>query len=221
MYREFTDEPGFSPDSGVGPTDPHYRPFYLQTYCADQLAPVFTDIFNTSLRQCTVPQCFKQSIIIPVPKSTKITCLNDYRPVALTSVAMKSFEHLVLDYLTASTSSQLDPYQFAYRTNRSVEDAVSLVLHHTLQHLETPNTYARILFIDFSSAFNTIIPTKLFSKLQDMNINPAINYWILDFLNNRTQTVKVDHRTSRPRPLSTGAPQGCVLSPLLFSLYSN
>ncbi len=63
-------------------------PACLQT-CADQLAPIFTQIFNRSLELCEVPSCFKRSTIIPVPKKPKITGLNDYRPVALTSVAMK------------------------------------------------------------------------------------------------------------------------------------
>ncbi len=77
-------------------------PAWLKT-CADQLAPIFTQIFNRSLELCEVPSCFKRSTIIPVPKKPKITGLNDYRPVALTSVAMKSFERLVLAYLKAST----------------------------------------------------------------------------------------------------------------------
>ena len=109
----------------------------------------------------------------------------------------------------------------AYRSNRSIEDAISLSLHYALEHLDKINTYARILFIDFSSAFNTISPHKLFFKLQDMNINPAINYWILDFLSNRTQTVKINNLMSHSLSLSTGAPQGCVLSPWLFSLFTN
>ncbi len=63
-------------------------PACLKT-CTDQLAPIFTQIFNRSLELCEVPSCFKRSTIIPVPKKPKITGLNDYRPVALTSVAMK------------------------------------------------------------------------------------------------------------------------------------
>jgi len=67
--------------------------------CADQLAPIFTQIFNRSLELCEVPSCFKLSTIIPVPRKPTITGLNDYRPVALTSVVMKSFERLVLLHL--------------------------------------------------------------------------------------------------------------------------
>ncbi len=126
--------------------------------CADQLAPIFTQIFNRSLELCKVPSCFKRSTIIPIPKKSKITGLNDYRPVALMSVVMKSFEKLVLAHLKDITGPLLDPLQFAYRANRSVDDAVNMGLQYVLQHLNSPGTYVRILFVDFSSAFNTIIP---------------------------------------------------------------
>ncbi len=52
--------------------------------CADQLAGLFTSIFNESLATSVVPTSFKKSVIIPVPKNSKPSCLNDYRPVALT-----------------------------------------------------------------------------------------------------------------------------------------
>ncbi len=97
--------------------------------CADQLAPVFTMIFNLSLAQSVIPTCFKKSTIIPVPKKTRPACLNDYHPVALTSVVMKCFEWLVKDYICSSLPSTLDPLQFAYRPNRSMEDAIAHILH--------------------------------------------------------------------------------------------
>ncbi|KAK3539728.1 hypothetical protein QTP70_012875 [Hemibagrus guttatus] len=56
---------------------------------ANQLAHVFTEIFNLSLEQSIIPTCFKQSTIVPVPKKPQPACLNDYRPVALNSVVMK------------------------------------------------------------------------------------------------------------------------------------
>ncbi|KAK3505617.1 hypothetical protein QTP70_004731 [Hemibagrus guttatus] len=122
-------------------------PACLKT-CADQLAFIFSQIFNRSLELCKVPACFKHSTIIPIPKKPKITGLNDYRPVALTSVVMKSFEILVLAYLKNITGPLLDPLQFAYRENRSVDDAVNMGLHFILQHLDKSGTYVRLLFVD-------------------------------------------------------------------------
>ena len=67
----------------------------------------FTDIVNLSLTESVIPTCFKQTSIVPVPKKAKITCLNDYRPVALTSVAMKYFERLVMAHI--NTIMPTDP----------------------------------------------------------------------------------------------------------------
>ncbi len=71
--------------------------------CADQLAGLFTSIFNESLATSVVPTSFKKSIIIPVPKNNKPSCLNDYRPVALTSIVMKVFERLVKSHISSSS----------------------------------------------------------------------------------------------------------------------
>ena len=128
-------------------------------HCANELAPVFTDIFNASLNVHTVlcAHCFKAATIIPAPKKPKVKGLNDFRPVTLTSVVMKVLERLVLTYLKSVTNSRMDPLQFAYRENRCTDVALALALHFVMQHLESPNRYARILFVDYSSAFNMAI----------------------------------------------------------------
>lgn len=77
-----------------------------------------------------------------------------------------------------------------------------------------------MLFIDFRSAFNTVIPSKLITKLSDLGINTSLCNWILDFLSNRPQSVRVENHTSSTLILNTGVPQGCVLSPLLYSLFT-
>ncbi|KAF7708963.1 hypothetical protein HF521_018020, partial [Silurus meridionalis] len=189
--------------------------------CADQLSPVFTEIFNLSLEQSVVPSCFKQSTIVPVPKKPQPACFNDYRPVALTSVVMKCFERLVRDFITASLPDTLDPLQFAYRQNRSTEDAIAHLLHTTMSHLDQRNrNYAKMLFVDYSSAFNTIIPSTLTSKLEVLGLSQPLCQWISNFLTDRPQAERVGKHTSSTLTLSTGAPQGCVLSPLLYSLYT-
>ncbi len=134
---------------------------------------------------------------------------------------MKSLERLVLAYLKDITRPLLDPLQFAYRANRSVDDAVNMGLHYILQHLDKPGNYARILFVDFSSAFNTIMPDLLSDKLTQLSVPTSICQWITSFLTDRQQLVRLGKLTSRTLTISTGAPQGCVLSPLLFSLYTN
>ncbi|KAI5613924.1 hypothetical protein C0J50_11223 [Silurus asotus] len=103
--------------------------------CAEQLIEVFTDIFNLSLAQAIVPTCIKSATIVPVPKHSTATELADFHPVALTPVIAKCFERLVLTHLKACLPPSLNPYQFAYCTKRSTEDAISTVLHSALTHV--------------------------------------------------------------------------------------
>jgi hypothetical protein len=108
--------------------------------CTDQLAGVFTDIFNLSLSQSAVPTCFKMASIVPVPKNVKVAELNYYRPVALTSVIMKCFERLVKDHITSTLPVTLDPLQFAYHPPRSTDIAIAITLHTALSHLDKRHT---------------------------------------------------------------------------------
>ncbi len=167
------------------------------------LSTLIVCLFHRSLELCEVPSCFKRSTIIPVPKKPQITGLNDYRPVTLTSVVIKSFERLVLAYLKASTVPLLEPLQFAYRSNRTMDDAVNMGLHFILQHLDRPATYVKILFVDFSSAFNTIIPDTLQNKLTQLSIPSSICQWINSFLTDRQQLVRLGKYTSSTLPIST------------------
>ena len=75
-----------------------------------------------------------------------------------------------------------------------------------------------MLFTDFSSAFNTIVPSKLINKLRILGLNTSLCNWILDFLTGHPQVVRVGSNTSAMLILNTGAPQGCMLSPLLYAL---
>ncbi len=189
--------------------------------CADQLSGVLTNLFNLSLIQASIPSCLKSSTIIPISKKSATDSLNDYRPIALTPIIMKCFERLVLHHLKTCLPSTFDNHQFAYRANRSTEDAIAIVLHNALSHLEHQESYVRMLFIDYSSAFNTIIPDILFSKLTDLGFPLLTCTWIRNFLIDRPQTVKLGPHLSSTRTLSTGSPQGCVLSPILYSLYTH
>ena len=75
--------------------------------------------------------------------------------------------------------------------------------------------------MDYRSAFNTILPHKLVVKLGDLGIPGDTCTWISSFFSDRRQRVRVGHHTSTALSLSTGSPQGCVLSPLLYSLYTH
>ena len=193
--------------------------------CARELSFIYTYIFNMSLYMNIIPDIWKTSKITPVPKSNSIKQMNDLRPIALTSLPMKCLEKLILKRILPECQSHLDPYQFAYKAKRSVEDAILYFTNNIYSHLDIPKSYVRSLFIDFSSAFNTIQPHILIPKLLHMGVNRTATQWILNFLTKRPQFVflKINDCcfSSSVITTDTGAPQGTVLAPILFSIYTN
>ena len=103
-----------------------------------------------------------------------------------------------------------------------MEDATLTLINLLFKLLEGSGCHARLLFIDFSYAFNTIQLHILTQRLlEHFNLSKNLVGWILNFLTNRTQRGRVNGVLSDKVYSSTGSPQGCVLSPLLFILYTN
>ena len=132
---------------------------------------------------------WKTSCTVPVPKKQPVKVMNDLRPVAFTSCVMKVFERVVHVHHQEQGVDFMDPLQLAYRTNRSVDDAILQVLNSIYSHLEKPGTCIRLVY-DFSSAFNTIQPHVLSEKLLNMNVQASTIMWILAYLTNHPQFVK-------------------------------
>ncbi|KAI5103505.1 gastrula zinc finger protein XlCGF28.1-like [Silurus meridionalis] len=134
-------------------------------------------------------------------------CMDDYDqlPVAkrqtnsaLTHIVMKCFDK------TGSESLHCGPTTYTRPTPVCLS-----ALHSALTHLDENNTYIKMLFIEFRSAFNTVLLTVLITKLRDLGICTSTCRWILDFLANRPQFVRLDKRVSLTLILNTGIPQGC------------
>jgi hypothetical protein len=130
---------------------------------------------------------------------------------------MKCFEWLVMAHINTIIPKTVDPLQFAYRLNRSTDDAISIALNTALSHLDKRNTYVEMLFIDYSSA----LPSKHITKLRTLGLNTSLRNWILNFLTGHPQVVRVGNNTSITLILNTGAPQGCVLSCFLYTLFTH
>ena len=84
-----------------------------------------------------------------------------------------------------------------YSLHRSTDDAITLLLLKTLSHVDTSKgNYVRVLFVDYSSEFNTIVP----SRLLDLGLDSSLRRWIHNFLTGRPQVVRVGHYFSPPDP---------------------
>ena len=121
-----------------------------------------------------------------------------------------------------------------------MEDATLTLLGTVSKHLGSTGNFVRTLFMDFSSAFNTIKPHLLIQRLLDLQVNPTLVLWIRAFLCDRSPRVyvRVDPLSvrrgggslsectvlpdcsvmSNELVLNTGSPQGCVF-PLFFFQY--
>ncbi|TWW77917.1 SCAN domain-containing protein 3 [Takifugu flavidus] len=142
-------------------------------------------------------QLWKTSCIVPVPRTPHPKELNSYRPVALTSHLMKTLERLILDHLCPLVSSYMDLLQFAYQPSIGVDDAIIYLLHTSLTHLEKAGSTVRIMFFDFSSAFNTIQPRLLGDKLQVAGVDHHLTTWILSEGFERYFPTTKDPRTAK------------------------
>ncbi|KAI5090955.1 hypothetical protein C0J45_19816 [Silurus meridionalis] len=188
--------------------------------CVDQLCGILLYMFDLSLKLGKVPQIWKTSCVVPVPKTPRPKDFGDYRPVALTSHLMKTLERLVLTHLRPLVSPSMDPLQFAYQPGIGVEDAVIFLLNRAISHLEKAGSTVRVMFFDFSSAFNTIQPALLRDKMVYMGVDHHLSAWTLDYLTDRPQYVRTRDCESDMIVCNTGAPQGTVLAPFLFTIYT-
>ena len=125
--------------------------------CAPQLCQAFFHTAYMVLERWHCSRCMENFHDLPYSQKQFTLRLSDYRPIAITSVVRKWFEKIVLHHLLDLTKGMQDPFQFAYKPNRSIEDAILTLLHNTFLHTNNPKSYVQILFADFSSAFNTIV----------------------------------------------------------------
>lgn len=188
--------------------------------CAPQLKGVFSRLFNYLL-VAGVPTSWKSSLIRPIPKKPRASKPEDFRPIAITSILCKTMERVLVDMMTSQVTSVLDPLQFAYRSDRGTDDAVLVLLDSISKQVALPKGQARVLFVDFSAAFNSMKLHILLQRLANINIDKGLILWIRDFLSCRPQRVHINGMLSGVQTISTGCPQGSVLSPLLFSLFTN
>ena len=191
-------------------------------HCSNNLKKPLTQLFNWVLRECHYPLVWKLGEIIPVPKVPCPKALNDFRPVTLTSAIAKVFERIVQEIIKKQISHNLDTFQFAYKSNSSTVDAIVTLLHTVTKHLDKSSTnYARCLFIDYQSAFNTIQPHMLIDMLMEKNVSYNICLLIFSFLDQRQQFVRTRDGPTDVRYTCTGSPQGCVMSAFLFTIYTD
>lgn len=132
---------------------------------------------------------------VPVAKKSSASGRNDYWGLELTLTIMKHFLRLVTKHINTWLSNTLDPFQYAYRSNRSTGDAISDTIYPSLTSLDNNDNYARVLFIDFTSAFDTIIPQQWTETPAGFDQRPSADgSWMLRWTG---QDWQQNHKTSK------------------------
>ena len=203
--------------------DPAPTKFLLQFL--NVLLPILVLIINKSLEEGYVPDCLKKAIVKPLLKKPTLDPLvyKNYRPVSNLAFISKVLEKVIAGQLLnhLNQNSYLDKYQSAYRPGFSTETALLKVINDSLISLNSGNLVLLIL-LDLSAAFDTINHKLLLDKLQSASgIKDSALQWFSSYLSNRTQTVLVGSSFSSETDLVCGVPQGSVLGPLLFSIYTS
>lgn len=199
-------------------------PLWLFKECLPELMPIVHFIINESLRTGTFPSALKTAAVRPSLKKSTLDAdeLKNYRPISNLTYLSKLLEKVVhlqlVEYL--DNENMFSTFQSGYRRFHSCETAITKI-HNDLLIMMDKKTNVVLLLLDLSAAFDTINHDLLINKLVKMyGISDVALSWLKSYLSDRTFKVVVNGVSSNYCELSIGVPQGSILGPLLFIMYT-
>ena len=199
-------------------------PTWLLNASIEELNPVVLKTTNLSLKYGIFPDSWKKSVLKPTVKDIN-SCpetFSNYRPVSNLSFLSKLVEKVVLTQLTEhlTENSLFCSNQSGYRRFHSCETLNVKMFNDILKEMDEGSTVA-LLLLDMSAAFDTVDHSILLNLLADeYGISGTVLKWFESYLCNRTCSVNINNSFSDFIYLLFGVPQGSILGPILFILYT-
>jgi len=182
-------------------------------------APLLTQIINDCFKKGYFPAQHKKAELSLIYKDgdKDPQDIKSYRSIYLLNIQEKIIEKVIHtrlnNYLEEQEKSH--PKQYSYKKRRSIVDTIS---HNKIKTKET--TYVLGLFVDFSSTFDRISWTRLFSLLRDLQISPDIYNLLRSYFQDREVLIRTPECIARKR-INGGCPQGSILRPILWNTHLN
>ena len=187
-----------------------------------QLVPVITHVINLSIVQRTFPSPWKASKVVPLHKKDEVIYPKNYRPVSLLPVISKVLERVIFDqminYLEAN--HLLHPSHHGFRSKHSTVTALIEMYDQWIEAFEKDEVSAAVM-LDLSAAFDVVDHDILIQKLALYGFGECSTSWLRSYLTCRSQRVYVEGSLSEPLLLEAGVPQGSILGPLLYVIFTN
>ena len=199
-------------------------PIKLLFQVINEVTPIIKFIVNDSLKRGVFPEPLKNALVRPVIKDENgdINSLKNYRPISNLPFISKIIEKCVHRQLSQhlEINNLHAKHQSGYRSNHSCETA-TLTIYNDLLCISDVKSKVILLLLDLSAAFDTVNHEILLSKLtKQFGISGNALEWFKSYLNGRSFTVTIDRFRSKQCYLRIGVPQGSILGPILFILYT-
>ena len=207
-------------NKACGPDEIHGK---ILKKCASSLAFPLSCLFKLSYNSGLLPSEWKLAHVVPVHKKGSKDNIENYRPISLTSLIMKTFERIIKQELLAKTEHLLDERQHGFLNGKSCTTNMANFTDKVALSLNDCTTASvDIIYFDFSKAFDSVNHDLVLSKLKDMyKIEGRLLKFLVNYLSDREQRVLVDSCKSEVKPVLSGVPQGSILGPILFVLFIN